>query len=105
MKIGLLSCTDDLKRVEVVRQTIGKNVKLLIDCNHSYNYFTAKKVCQLLVDYDIGWLEEPVVPEDKKSYALLRQNSVVPIAGGECEFTRYGYQDFLEQGCPFGKAA
>ena len=99
MKIGLLSCTDDLKRVEVVRQTIGNNVKLLIDCNHSYNYFTVKKMCQFLKDYDIGWLEEPVVPEDKKSYALLRQNSAVPIAGGECEYTRYGYQDFLEQGC------
>ncbi len=49
--------------------------------------------------YDVGWIEEPVTPEDREGYRRIRQEVNIPIAGGECEYTRYGFRDFLAGGC------
>jgi L-alanine-DL-glutamate epimerase-like enolase superfamily enzyme len=41
-------------------------------------------------------LEEPVIPDDTQGYAELKQRGTIPIAGGEHEFTLYGFRDLLE---------
>ncbi len=45
--------------------------------------------------YDIGWFEEPVPPEDIAGHLQVKAALKMPIAGGECEFTRYGFRDLL----------
>ena len=47
---------------------------------------------------DIGWFEEPVEPEDVAGYAELRARTTIPIAGGECSFTRHDFRRILEAG-------
>ena len=42
------------------------------------------------------WLEEPVIPDDVNGYVELKSYGRVPIAGGEHEFTAYGFRDLLE---------
>jgi len=37
--------------------------------------------------FDIGWFEEPVVPEDLDGYVEVKRALDVPVAGGECEYT------------------
>lgn len=44
---------------------------------------------------NVRWFEEPVIPEDKEGYARLRRDTTVPIAGGECSFTKYGFRDLF----------
>ncbi|MEO1719437.1 MAG: enolase C-terminal domain-like protein, partial [Pseudomonadota bacterium] len=48
-----------------------------------------------LADCNIGWFEEPVVPDDLGSYLDVRARQPIPVAGGECEFTRWGFRDVL----------
>jgi D-galactarolactone cycloisomerase len=38
------------------------------------------------------WFEEPVIPEDRLGYRKVRDALAIPIAGGECEYTRYGFR-------------
>jgi D-galactarolactone cycloisomerase len=45
------------------------------------------------------WFEEPVVPEDRDGYRRVREALDVPVAGGEAEFTRYGFRDLIAGGC------
>jgi D-galactarolactone cycloisomerase len=45
------------------------------------------------------WFEEPVVPEDRAGYRRVRDAIDVPIAGGECEFTRYGFRELFAGEC------
>ena len=45
--------------------------------------------------HDIGWFEEPVPPEDVAGYKAVKAALPIPIAGGECEFTRFGFRDLL----------
>ena len=99
VKLGLLEVEDDYERLRIVRETVGPKMKILIDCNHAYNYSTALKLGRLIEPLTIDWIEEPVVPEDLDGYKRLRRDLNIPIAGGECEYTRYGFQRFLSEGC------
>jgi hypothetical protein len=49
----------------------------------------------MIEGYDIGWFEEPVPPEDVAGYREVKAALSIPIAGGECEFTRFGFRDLL----------
>jgi D-galactarolactone cycloisomerase len=48
---------------------------------------------------DVRFFEEPVVPEDRDGYRRVRQQNPIPVAGGECEFTRYGFNELISGGC------
>jgi L-alanine-DL-glutamate epimerase-like enolase superfamily enzyme len=51
----------------------------------------------LLEPYHLRWLEEPVIPDDIAGYAALKAMNVMPIAGGEHEFTLYGFRELLDR--------
>jgi D-galactarolactone cycloisomerase len=99
MKVGLLRVEQDTDRVAVVRGAIGSECALMVDANHAYNRASAMRMGRALERYDVRWFEEPVVPEDREGYRQLRSSLSIPIAGGECEFTRYGFRDLIAGGC------
>ncbi len=99
VKVGLLDVREDIERIKTIREAIGEDTRLFIDCNHSYNAATAVDFARRVEQYDIGFLEEPVVPEDHDGYRRVRSRTSIPIAGGECEYTRYGFRDFVGKGC------
>lgn len=99
IKIGLLPVAQDRARIELIRDTVGPQVKLMADANHAYNAATALRIGRVMDKHDFLWFEEPVPPEDHDGYRRLRAALDVPIAGGECEFTRYGFRDFIGGGC------
>ncbi|TQM13329.1 mandelate racemase/muconate lactonizing enzyme family protein [Pseudonocardia kunmingensis] len=97
MKIGLLPIAQDAARIRTVREAVGDDVVLLADANHAYNAATAIRVGRVLDEHGFACFEEPVVPEDRAGYSRVRSAVDVPISGGEAEFTRYGFRDFIEQ--------
>jgi D-galactarolactone cycloisomerase len=99
MKIGLLPVALDAERVATVRRAIGPDVDLLVDANHAYNAATAIRMGRALEDNGVLWFEEPVVPEDRAGYRAVRDALAVPVAGGEAEFTRYGFRELFSNGC------
>jgi len=98
MKIGL-GPQDDLKLVKAVRDEIGDQFKLMVDANHAYNKNDAMYVGQGLDEMDIFWFEEPVAPEDYEGYKELKENLKTSIAGGEAEFTRFGWNQLIKNRC------
>lgn len=96
MKIGL-GIRKDIERVAAVREAIGEDVMLMVDANHAYNASGAISTANKIERYDIGWFEEPVPPEDIDGYINVRNRSPIPIAGGECEYTRYGFRDLISR--------
>ena len=86
----------DLRHVRVVREAIGPEIGLMVDANHALDAAGAIRLGRALAPYDIGWLEEPVAPEDRAGYRAVREALDIPIAGGEAEFTRYGFRDLID---------
>ena len=98
MKIGM-SPKDDLKLVQAVRDAIGKDFKLMVDANHAYHLNDALYVGRGLDELDILWFEEPVAPEDYNGYKELKNKINTNIAGGEAEFTKYGWNELIKNKC------
>ena len=98
MKIGI-GPKDDLKLVKAVREAVGDEYKLMVDANHAYNLSDALYVGRGLDEMNIYWFEEPVAPEDYEGYKELKQKLKINIAGGEAEFTKYGWNQLIKNKC------
>ena len=98
MKVGL-NITEDLKNIKAVRNTIGFDVELMIDANHAYSFDEALRLSKKLENMDIKWFEEPLSPEFYDQYADFKSKSLIPVAAGECEYLRYGFQKLLNKNC------
>jgi D-galactarolactone cycloisomerase len=86
---------EDARVTRAVRDAIGPDVALMVDANHAYDATAAIRLGRKIEQYNIGWFEEPVPPEDIDGYQAVRAALAIPIAGGECEFTRCGFRNLL----------
>jgi len=98
-KVGLLSIKDDLCRVQAIREAVGPDMDILVDCNHAYNAFNAIRIGRELEKLGVLLMEEPVTPEDYNGYIRVRSQLNLPIAGGEAEYTRFGFEQMITRGC------
>jgi L-alanine-DL-glutamate epimerase-like enolase superfamily enzyme len=99
MKVGGAPINEDVERVRVVRESVGPNVKVMMDANCAYRYFEAIELARKCEKYDVYWFEEPVNPDDYEGHKLISQATIIPIATGENEYTRYGFRDLIENRC------
>jgi L-alanine-DL-glutamate epimerase-like enolase superfamily enzyme len=97
MKIGGASIREDVERIRVVRETIGDDVKLMVDANCAYSVREAITIAKKMEPYDVFWFEEPISADDYRGHGRLAQATSIPIATGENEYTRYGFRDLIEQ--------
>ena len=95
MKIGLGDLKLDAKRVAAVRKAIGPDVKLVVDANHCFSVPKAIKLGRMLEEHDILWFEEPISPEDHDGYVEVTRALDMAVAGGENDFTRWGFRDVI----------
>ena len=95
IKVGGVPIAQDVERVRTVRETIGPDVKLLIDANCAYRWYQAVQLARQVEKYDLFWFEEPVQPDDYEGHRKLAEATIIPIATGENEYTRYGFRDLI----------
>ena len=98
MKVGL-GPKQDVQLAESVRRGVGGDFPFMVDANHCYTVDQALYVGRALEELDAYWFEEPVAPEDLDGYRELRSQLTINIAGGEAEFTRWGWRNLLEKHC------
>lgn len=96
-KDGPSGMRENIKSVEAVREVIGEDVDLMLECYMGWNLEYAKRMLPRLVQFNPRWLEEPVIADDIDGYAELNQLTSIPISGGEHEFTIYGFKQLLDK--------
>ena len=94
LKVGF-GVEEDAAVTRAVREAIGPDIALMVDANHAYDAVAAIRLGRMIEADNIGWFEEPVPPEDVAGYRAVKAAISIPIAGGECEFTRFGFRDIL----------
>ncbi len=93
---GAAGMQHNIDLVRTVRNTVGDEIDVMADAYMGWTLDYAKRMLPLLEPFHLGWLEEPVIPDDIHGYAELRRCGRIPIAGGEHEFTLYGFRDLLQ---------
>jgi L-alanine-DL-glutamate epimerase-like enolase superfamily enzyme len=93
---GAAGMQRNVELVRAVREAAGDEIDVMADAYMGWTLDYAKRMLPLLEPFHLRWLEEPVIPDDVRGYAELRSYGRVPIAGGEHEFTVYGFRDLLE---------
>ncbi|MBE7092919.1 MAG: galactonate dehydratase [Clostridiales bacterium] len=83
--------------VGAVREAVGDNVDLLIECHGRFNPTTALEISREIEQFKPMFMEEPCVPDNIDSTAYVRAHSNVPIAAGERGYTKYAFQEMFSK--------
>lgn len=85
------------KQVRQARQKIGAETPLFLDAWMRWTVPFTLEMSRILQPLNIGWIEEPLSPDDLAGYAELTSGCPIPIAGGEHEFTALGFADLIDR--------
>ena len=86
----------NINLVEAVREVIGYDTDLMLECYMGWNLDYSKRMIPKLVKYNPRWLEEPVIADDVNGYKELNNMNAIPISGGEHEFNLFGFKQLLD---------
>jgi L-alanine-DL-glutamate epimerase-like enolase superfamily enzyme len=93
---GAAGMRRNVELVRTVREAVGDGIDVMADAYMGWTLDYAKRMLPLFEPFHLRWLEEPVIPDDIQGYAELKAYGKIPIAGGEHEFTLYGFRQLLE---------
>ena len=77
--------------VEAIRQAVGPDVDILIDCHSFFDVDLAVDVARRLEPWKLAWYEEPVAPTDVAATAAIGRAIEQRMAGGEFLFGIEGF--------------
>jgi galactonate dehydratase len=85
--------------IKIVHDAVGDSTEMLIEGHGRFNRSMAMKIGKELEKYDnIGWFEEPVIPEDIEGLSVLAHTLKIPIAAGERFITKYDFVEPIKRG-------
>jgi L-alanine-DL-glutamate epimerase-like enolase superfamily enzyme len=85
-----------IQLVEAVREVIGEDADLMLECYMGWNLDYSKRMIPKLMKFNPRWLEEPVIADDIHGDAELNNMNMLPISGGEHEFSLFGFKQLLD---------
>ena len=95
IKVGKPNRSEDVARIQAVREVIGPDVKLMVDANLHWTAAEAIARARLFEEFDLFWLEEPIEADDVLGHEKLRRSTSIPIALGESLYNRHVFKEYL----------
>ena len=83
MKVGRERLSEDVARVQAMRELLGPDIPLMVDANMRWSADQAIRAARALAAYDVYWLEEPTIPDDVPGHARIVRDGGLPVAAGE----------------------
>jgi L-talarate/galactarate dehydratase len=80
---GNPSPAEEVRRVRVVRDAIGPDIKLMCDINQRWRVEQAIDIGKRAEDVGLFWLEDVTTADDYQGIARINEALSTPIAGGE----------------------
>lgn len=87
---------EDARRVRHVRDALGPGITLAMDANESLTFDQTRRLCRLVEDCDIAWLEDPVRGNDPRELAALRRGTPIPLSAGQMDGHSTRFREWLE---------
>jgi len=83
--------------VAAVREAIGPEIDLALDCHWNYNPRDVITLAGLLAPFGLMWLEDPTPPDNVEALKRVTDRSPVPICTGENHYTRHGLRPLVTE--------
>ena len=87
-----------MERLRAVRQAIGPYTPLMVDANQRWSVGEAITRARAMEEFNLFWLEEPILAEDHAGYARLSRTVNVALAAGEGEHQAEQFLDLFQRG-------
>ncbi|MBI1280681.1 MAG: mandelate racemase/muconate lactonizing enzyme family protein [Anaerolineaceae bacterium] len=95
--VGAKEMTHVINLIEGIRNAIGYEVDLAIDCHGQFDLPSAITLVKAIEPLRLLWLEEPVPAENIDALAQVRRSSSTVICTGENQYTRFEYLELFER--------
>ncbi len=87
-----------IERVAAIRDAVGPDVGLLVDCHSRFEIHTAPLVAAEVAKFNIGWFEEPISPNDDPSgLSSVAAKVSMAVAGGESGYSARFFEDLMRR--------
>ena len=97
LKVGSSDAERDVRRATIVRDTVGDDIRLMVDANQQWTLPAALDVCRRLAPINPFWIEEPTHPDDVLAHAQLQKEiAPIPIAAGEHLPNRIMFKNYMQ---------
>ena len=88
------------QRVAAVRQALGPDVDIGVDIHAKFfEVNRAMRMAKEIEQYNPMWLEEPIRCENVDAMRKLSEHVDIPLASGECNYTRHEFRALLAAQC------
>ena len=88
------------ERVRAVRDALGPDVDIGVDIHAKFfEPVRAVRLAKAIEPFHPMWLEEPIRPENVAAMKKLAEHTDIPLASGECNYTKYEFRAILEAQC------
>ncbi len=88
------------QRVSAVRQAVGPDVDIGVDIHAKFFEISrAIRMAKEIEPFQPMWLEEPIRPENADAMRKLSEHCEIPLASGECNYTRHEFRAILAAQC------
>ena len=98
VKVGRPHLSEDVARLEAVRNAMGKGFEIFTDANQAFSPDEAIRRARSMEPLDIGWFEEPLPSDDVMGHIRLCQSTSLPIAVGESIYTIRHFGEYMARG-------
>jgi L-alanine-DL-glutamate epimerase-like enolase superfamily enzyme len=95
IKVGRHSLEDDVRRIRLAMDVVGKGKRVMVDANQAFNRNEALRRGRVYQEMGCFWYEEPLPPQDMEGFALLAEQLDMRIATGENLNTKYAFHDLI----------
>lgn len=83
--------------VRAVREAVGPEMEIAIDVRARLDPWSAGRVAQRLEEFDIAWLEEPILYDNAKAFGAFARSINIPVSTGEQLYSRWEFEPLLEE--------
>jgi galactonate dehydratase len=84
------------ERIRAVRDAVGPDVDIGLDPHAKiFEPARALQMARAVADYNPYFFEEPLRPENVDALAAFKRQCPIPVATGECLYTKFGFRELL----------
>jgi L-fuconate dehydratase len=95
LKVGR-NIDDDVRRCRLARETVGNDIRLMIDANQAWEVNQAIEWLRRLAPFEPWFIEEPTSPDDVMGHRAIRENAGdIRVATGEHCQNRILFKQFI----------